>query len=139
MTDRINAIGELNSFIENTVKRLTVETTNELISTTPVDTGWARANWVPNIGVSRDETVGTRQQAEEGIINTSVQQTGIITVLGRYRLQQGSVFISNNVPYIVSLNFGSSLQAPAGFVQTAIARAIQRALSGINVTNPTRR
>ncbi len=40
---------------------------------------------------------------------------------GKYR--GGRLFLSNNVPYISRLNDGSSGQAPAGFVQAAIARA----------------
>jgi hypothetical protein len=36
----------------------------------------------------------------------------------------GSIFIANNLPYIVPLNNGHSQQAPMGFIQTAILNGI---------------
>jgi len=92
---------------------------------TPVDTGWARTNWVPGIGTPPTGTAGSREAAEAGILDTSMQQRGLAEVAAAYKLNQGSIFISNNVPYIVLLNEGSSAQAPAGFVQNAIMKAIE--------------
>jgi hypothetical protein len=45
--------------------------------------------------------------------------------LRSYKLDQGSLFVTNNVPYIVPLNNGSSKQAGAGFVERGIERAIR--------------
>jgi len=92
---------------------------------TPVDTGWARSNWVPSIGQAFGGTAGTKAAAEAGILDTGAQQRGLAQVAAAYRLTQGSIFISNNVPYIARLNEGSSQQAPAGFVQNAIIKAIE--------------
>lgn len=91
---------------------------------TPVDTGWARANWIPRIGEPFRGTTGTREQAEDGNVSESDGNAGLTSLLG-YRIERGRVFISNNVPYIVRLNEGSSMQAPSGFVQAAIQEAIE--------------
>ena len=51
------------------------------------------------------------------------QETGKSTVIG-YRLNKGKAFISNNVPYIRRLNDGHSKQAPVGFIQRAVRKAV---------------
>ena len=93
---------------------------------TPVDTGWARANWLPSIGRSRNAPVGTKKS-----VSTDAQSAGIGT-LGRYRLSGGNIFISNNVPYILLLNDGSSKQSPAAFVQIAIQKAVSVDIQGFS-------
>lgn len=118
---------------ERIVQALSLEVTANLKKApseggTPVDTGWARVNWVPTIGSPFSGTAGTRKQAESGSIDRSTSAAGEASLLG-YKLARGQVFISNNVPYIGFLNNGSSKQAPRGFVQRAIQRAIDR-LSG---------
>ena len=117
-------IEALNEFVEQVVVGLSTNATANLIEDTPVDTGWARSNWVPTIGVSFEGTAGTRESAEQGSLNPGPQQSGLASIAASYRLQNGSVFVTNNVPYIVELNEGSSSQAPSGFVQMGIDRAI---------------
>lgn len=121
-------VGELNAFAERIVKRIALNTTANLIEDTPVDTSWARANWIPQIGSSADETAGTRQEAEQGQVNAGPQQEGTASVAVDYHLGP-EIHITNNVPYIEKLNDGHSVQAPAGFVQEAILKAIDQTLS----------
>ena len=120
-------IGDLKDFTEKKVKRLTLEVTSQLIERTPVDTGWARANWVPNIGSPIETDLSFIQSEEDRLASVgsarSDQQAGIASVF-TYRLDQGPVFVSNNVPYIQVLNSGSSDQAPAAFVEAAIQTAV---------------
>lgn len=115
---------QLDEFIEDIMKDITLEATANFIQDTPVDTGWARANWVPNIGAEGEGTAGTREQAEAGNVMTADQQQGIAAVATQYTIISGPIYITNNVPYINRLNEGSSNQAPAGFVQAGINRAI---------------
>jgi hypothetical protein len=116
-------VDALEAFTEKAVRKLTLDATANLIEDTPVDTGWARANWVPSIG--RAIAVRKTEEADPAIVpgQRAQQQASIARVSTTYRLKQGSVFISNNVPYIVRLNEGSSDQAPSAFVQSAITRA----------------
>lgn len=122
-------VSSLEAFLDRIMKKLTLDIVANLVSApdtgygTPVDTGWARANWVPQIGSPRTTTVGTREQAEAGSVSLAGQQGGLATVATTYKFGP-RIFISNNVPYIVHLNEGSSRQAPRGFVQNAIAKAV---------------
>lgn len=123
-------IRSLNRVTAKVVRGLTLEITANLKAPaseggTPVDTGWARANWVPSVGSSFVGTAGTRKQAEGGNIDSSPQSAGEVRV-ALYKAGQGSTFITNNVDYIVDLNGGSSKKAPRGFVQVAIQKSISR-------------
>lgn len=115
----------LNGWISKLVTRINLDTVAILKQVTPVDTGWARANWVPSIGTEVTSTAGTRSAAEQGQLNLSPQSLGEASLTG-YDLVMGTVFISNNVDYIEKLNDGSSRQAPRAFVQRAISDAIAK-------------
>ncbi len=113
-------LASLTNFSEDLIKQLVIETTAEVVKATPVDTGWARANWIPSIGESFESTSGSKQA-----VTSSRQEAGVADVLANYSLKRGNLFITNNVPYITMLNEGSSAQAPSGFVQQSIARAVK--------------
>ena len=89
---------------------------------TPRDTGWASVNWIPKAGVPFSGTAGTRAAAELGSLSSGPQEAGVVA-LSNYRVRQGRLYVTNNVPYIIKLNEGSSAKAPAGFVQNAILKA----------------
>lgn len=94
-------------------KMLVLEIDKELRKGTPVDTGHARRNWVPSIGSPH----GSETKDD------SAHAAGIAEVL-RYQLEQGPLWVANVVPYILRLNYGHSTQAPAGFVEIAVDRAM---------------
>jgi hypothetical protein len=119
MADAKAVVKALEEFSAKVVKAITLEITSNLIKSTPVDTGWARANWVPSVGTPAGGTVGSPRGVSAG-----AQAAGQAKVAG-YKITQGNVFITNNVPYILRLNDGSSTQAPSGFIQQAIARGIK--------------
>lgn len=124
-TVQIRAIGQdLNRTLERVVRKVTLDITANLIRTTPVDTGWARANWIPRIGRPVGRPAGTREA-----VNTAEQAAGQASIAS-YRLQNGTTHVTNNVPYINRLNMGHSRQAPAGFVQGAIRKAVEEDLRG---------
>jgi hypothetical protein len=110
------------------MKRLAVASVAELVKApseggTPVDTGWARANWLPSIGNPITVPAGSRAAVTAG-----PQASGVAEVASQKpeALIGKRVFIQNNVPYIQPLNFGHSKQAPSGFIQLAIGRALER-------------
>lgn len=117
-------VRDLNGFVERTVQRIALNVVANLQEDTPVDTGWARANWIPEIGTPFEGTAGTREAAESGNVDVATQQFGIAKVATAYKLGP-PIYITNNVPYIERLNEGSSSQAPAAFVQAAILRAVR--------------
>ena len=122
----------LEKLTERVVTKITLDITANLIETTPVDTGWARANWVPAIGTpfeaNLDEIVPTPQDAASAALGQQAAIAGIVIV---YKLSMGAVFIANNVPYILRLNEGSSAQAPSAFVQRAIEKAVTQDIKGL--------
>ena len=121
-------VSDLDAFTTKFIKRLALNINAELIKRTPIDTGWARANWVPNIGVPFEGTAGTRADAEAGSVDTATQQAGLAEVATAYQTGP-TIHQTNNVPYIERLNGGSSKQAPAGFVQAAILTAVRQTVS----------
>lgn len=117
-------VKELGQFIEGLAKRLNLGIVADLVEVTPKDTGWAASNWVPSIGQPINATSGTREDAEKGNLDYAPQARGIADISTKYKLALGSIFISNNVDYILKLNDGSSRQAPRAFVERSIERAI---------------
>lgn len=106
------------------VREVVTSLHGHLVGTTPVDTGWAQSNWVPQVGSAFDGTAGTREAAEAGRLDQGPANAGLLEVAG-YQEDQGDVHVTNNVPYIEKLNAGSSAQAPAAFVQAAIVRVLE--------------
>lgn len=90
---------------------------------TPVDTGAARSNWLPSIGVPRRETI----EKTDG--PPAMNFSGYI--LGM------KIFIANNLPYIRRLNEGHSKQANPGFVDAIVqvnrlkVKALSRRLQSV--------
>ncbi len=109
------------------VKKITLDVTANLRIVTPVDTGWARANWIPTIGTPASSRGNPASRADKlsGASAASAEQSASMgNVASSYTISQGKTFVTNNVPYIQKLNNGSSQKAPAGFVQGAIQKAI---------------
>lgn len=118
-------MNQLRSFTTNVVKALVLEVHAKLVRPassggTPVDTGFARANWVPSISAPFTAIVGSPEAVSQG-----AAAQGLAQVATQYMLQNGPAFVSNNVNYITRLNDGSSKKAPAAFVQMAIADAVR--------------
>ena len=112
MASRAAVMAALERRVEQACARVAVNVTHELISTTPVDTGWARANWIPNVGGPARGTGASRQAA------------GLAEAVA-FKLADGAVHVTNNVPYIRKLNHGHSKQAPSNFVEYAVAKGVQ--------------
>jgi hypothetical protein len=115
------AIGrEIRAHIENAAKALVLQIARELRLNpgqggTPVDTGHARANWIASVSApSEAVTAGA---------DSSAYQAGVAQIAA-YVLEQGPLWLVNNVPYIRALNYGHSKQAPALFVEAAVDRAL---------------
>lgn len=92
-----------------------------LVRKTPVDTGWARANWLPSVGTPIEETTGSPED-----IDTSASAAGALQVAAYRGFDQGPIYVANNVPYIGRLNAGSSGQAPAGFIEGVVRSELRR-------------
>ena len=113
-------------FTENLIRKVVLDVVANLRKAgvdggTPVDTGWARANWIPSHG-GDSPTTPAGSKLSVGVAEAALQ-AGIGSLLS-YKLLSGPVYVTNNVPYILRLNDGSSTQAAKGFVQAAITAAV---------------
>jgi len=127
-------VAELDRFINDVMKKLALDLVAILSSApseggTPIDTGWASANWIPYIGKPKGSPVGTRPENKERKLNNAsraAQETAVAQVAIGYRHQDNNtITVSNAVPYIIELNDGNSKQAPSGFVQKAAHRVVR--------------
>lgn len=89
-----------------------------LVVSTPVDTGAARSNWIPSLGFPSDSIVSPR-----GIADAIGEARTVQATYEREDPDQAArpIYITNNLKYVPRLNQGWSRQAPAGFVQRAVA------------------
>lgn len=98
---------------DDTRRAIIIELFSSVILDTPVDTGRARGNWQTSTNtpkraeLNRKDKPGTAAIAE---IEANLGKPG------------STVYLANNLPYIVDLEYGSSKQAPKGMVRKNVAR-----------------
>ncbi len=103
---------QLAARIAQGIREVAINAHAEIARRTPVDTGYARANWQITIGAPASSAV-------------EIGGAPLALALESYDPERdGAVFITNNAKYIRRLNAGHSQQAPAGFVEAAIASVI---------------
>ena len=135
---------------DQVVRKVTMDLTRDLVRLTPVDTGVARSNYffgttpLADVQTFTTKTVRQRRMVEiagRGMIvrdsTGKIQYASITTTSasknGRPSLERASEFtsslkaggifwITNNLPYIMRLEYGSSTQAPAGMARIAVAK-----------------
>lgn len=110
MASRAAVLAALEQRIAQRCYEIQVNAHAELIASTPVDTGFARANWQPTLDAPAEGTVAALDSPDE--------PPGDGFDASRLR------FVTNNATYIRRLDAGHSAQAPAGFVRAALARAV---------------
>lgn len=118
-------ITQMNDFTAKQSRKLIINVHGNLVKDTPRDTSWAANNWLPAIGSPARQVVGS---PESPTLGASTSAGTLATVALTYEFRQGPVYISNNVPYIRKLNEGSSKQAPAGFVELGVQRAVRESI-----------
>lgn len=101
------------------VRKVVLDGMTQLIRQTPVDTGRAKANWSTSVGSippgEKDTTIS----------NIAGQTKGV----SEYKLGQ-TMFLYNNLQYILPLEYGSSKQAPKGWIRNT-AITMQKKLNEI--------
>lgn len=106
--------------------------TPTLVYATPVDTSRARVNWQAGIGTIPSSTLFDKPDKPPSPDYGAV--TAINAILATAATYAGGSYIAiaNNLVYIQKLNDGYSAQAPAAFVQRAVATGI-RSLNGFRI------
>lgn len=99
---------------ELAVRKVMLEAFTSVVRMSPVDTGRFRGNWMIGRGAP-SEAQGTEDRSG-GATTARIVSEVTSAPLG------GSIFLTNNLPYSIELENGSSTQAPAGMVGVTLAR-----------------
>lgn len=112
-------VSRVNKRIDTVIRKSTIELFGSVIKMTPVDTGRAKGNWQCSIGSPITSETDRLDSAKLDSTNGSVAYAEVVkTVKGTGNV----VWLSNNVPYIQRLEYGSSKQAPSGMVRLSVQR-----------------
>lgn len=98
---------------------------DNLINSTPVDTGHASSNWILSTGSPHRGVEGSREN-----VTTAAQAAGIAALQDYDMVRDGKIFLTNHVFYLHFLNQGWSQQAVANFIYLAMIAAARRAPAG---------
>jgi hypothetical protein len=102
--------------MDKVVRKVLLDFFRDLLVSTPVDTGNARSNWF--FGFTRLDSTQPQTSASK---NGSPSLKRCLDFAAN--LHAGGVFyITNNVVYIMRLEYGSSTQAPDGMARVTVAR-----------------
>lgn len=115
----------LTKLSEKATARVTLKLVDTLIQTTPIDTGWARVNWIPSAGTPYEANLNGIKPNTALVSDGKNKQNFARADMISYTFARGPIYVTNNVPYIRRLNNGHSQQQPAGFVERAISKAVQ--------------
>lgn len=97
------------------------------VQETPVDEGRARSNWQVSLGspiTTEIEAYAKGTKGSTSSANTQAALTQAQNVLSKSAGDK-SVYIVNNLPYIVPLNEGHSAQVNPGWIDRSISRGIE--------------
>jgi hypothetical protein len=124
----------LDDHVNDVIKALAAEARNALVDATPVDTGFAQANWRVNLTKPAAGTLGQKEKraAKAAAALTESQSERAVVMFDHKKHKQ--IVISNNVNYIgmvgadgkPGLNAGSSPKARPFFIQTAVYKTIAK-------------
>lgn len=110
---------------DDLVKKVVLAVDQAVVLATPVDTGRARANWIPSIGSPSNDVLPEPPSKGAALRSSLEAAERVAQQYTRGNSTAGpTVHITNNLPYIGALNDGSSKQSPKNFVATAILLAI---------------
>ena len=126
---------DVREFAGMAVRRVALAVDRALVMSTPVGNpdlwkrpapkgyvgGRARANWIPTLGTPAMTEVDRRDKSGAATIAL------LTPITAKFRIGDGTIWLSSNIPYINRLNEGHSTQAPSGFVEMAIEQGLREA------------
>ena len=132
---------DIRKFVEKTkismdviIRKVALDAFRGVMMMSPVDTGRFRGNW--NVGINRiNSRVFTPQ---EGPVQPSgaLPTPGDIGLSGAGDLNKAKItdviYITNNLPYAIPLEYGHSKQAPNGVLGVTFERVISNLRSAVN-------
>lgn len=107
---------QLDIDIVTVVKKLSFDIFEGVVRRTPVDSGRARASWIMSLDEPSDEVAIEGNRSED-----QATQEALANKLPDITNLSQPINVTNNLPYIEPLEFGSSEQAPTGMVRVTLA------------------
>lgn len=115
--------------MDQVVRKVCLDLTRDLVLATPVDTGLARSSYF--FSTDRDTSSAEASPSKNGAPSL------VRSAEFAQNLKAGGVFhITNNVVYIMPLEFGHSKQAPAGMARVTVDRWQARLDGIVRKVNP---
>ena len=120
----------LNKQIERGVRRITQKAAlaagSTAVRATRVDTGRARSNWQASLNAPTSTVIPAYAPGNKLGISEAANASGAEaqqrSVINTYRA--GSIFITNNVPYIETLDMGGPRVSPGNMTALAVQAAL---------------
>lgn len=109
----IDSIGSAEEFIRKSALEIYVGVT----VASPVDTGRFKGNWNVSIGA---KNYSINQNAKSSPYGSGATDIAAVNAQVRVFKGDGSIFISNGLPYSARLETGYSKQAPVGMVDVTL-------------------
>ncbi len=100
---------------EQVFRKIALDLDASVVLDTPVDEGRARGNWYPSINVPSDDV-------DDKSLGSAKSLGRISRVVLGAKLGT-TIWLTNNLPYILALENGHSKQAPNGMVDVNVERA----------------
>lgn len=97
-------------------RRVFIDISKDVIRHTPVDTGRARSNWLPEINRHSDVTTLDNDKTIKR------NMTKVIDKTKEFKLGD-KLTLTNNLTYITALEYGHSQQSPSGMLRISFAKA----------------
>lgn len=107
--------GDIDQLVIRIQQKIAFEILEGVVNMNPVLTGRSRGNWQVSLGVPASGVLDSWPAGAQDVIYRGQATIDSIQVFG-------PVYISNNVPYILELEKGTSTQAPQGMVQVTLDR-----------------
>lgn len=96
-------------------KKVCFDLSNSIIMDTAVDSGRARGNWQPDINSIQNDVLEIEDKSGNATVAKVVVQTNNLK-LGQY------FTLTNNLPYILRLEYGWSKKSPNGMLGINVMR-----------------
>lgn len=124
LADRLEQRGEeFEKGFQDLIRTATYAALSSAIIGTPIDLGQAKNNWF--VSTSTPDTKSLIPSNEDIGDNAQAVISRASLAIDTWQIGNGSLFISNNLSYIVPLDKGHSKQAPEGMSKQALAAAQQ--------------
>ena len=129
--DLIRFIKKTNTAPKLAAKRIAFEVFRGVTEKTPVDTGWAKANWKFTVGkvdtsvLDKAAFKGTRGARSKAQAANADQRGGVQKVVNPYP----RYIVSNSTPYIGELEAGRTKQVGKGYMITRTLGTVRQNLN----------